>query len=156
MWHILMASGFWRRPEWIVYLYAEGWNPSDTFTSWSIHYCVSTENGFRLRLQQAGKGLTVELPPSQAVSEAGGPGGTNGRGMEREWQFLSVEGCSPALFFVFGNSETFSGIEYAAPLAVNGMIRCDLGFCPKVEWPGRNRGWNSLQKIWDKSLCISP
>ena len=23
-------------------------------------------------------------------------------------------------------------IRYAAPLAVNGMMRCDLGFCPKL------------------------
>jgi hypothetical protein len=34
---------------------------------------------------------------------------------------------------IFGNSVTFHEIEYAAPLAVNGIVRCDLGFCPKLE-----------------------
>jgi hypothetical protein len=37
------------------------------------------------------------------------------------------------IFFVFGNTVTFYEIEYAAPLAVNGIVRCDLGFCPKLE-----------------------
>jgi hypothetical protein len=35
--------------------------------------------------------------------------------------------------FSFGNSVTFLEIEYAAPLAVNGIVSCDLGFCPKLE-----------------------
>jgi hypothetical protein len=37
------------------------------------------------------------------------------------------------IFFLFGNSVTFLEIEYAAPLAVNGIVRCDLGFSPKLE-----------------------
>ena len=37
------------------------------------------------------------------------------------------------VFFLFEIQETILEIKYAAPLAVNGMMRCDLGFCPKLE-----------------------
>jgi len=46
--------------------------------------------------------------------------------MKGESQFLLA-------FFYLKIHETILEIKYAAPLAVNGMMSCDLGFCPKLE-----------------------
>jgi hypothetical protein len=38
------------------------------------------------------------------------------------------------IFFLFENfTKLFLEIKYAAPLAVNGIVSCDLGFYPKLK-----------------------
>ena len=43
-------------------------------------------------------------------------------------------------FFLFEIQGTFLEIKYATPLAVNWIMCCDLGFCPKLERNIRSEG----------------
>jgi hypothetical protein len=50
-----------------------------------------------------------------------------------EFENISPVGLKNVYFLYLEFQETLLEIRYAAPIAVNGMIRCDLGFCPKLE-----------------------
>ena len=57
-------------------------------------------------------------------------------------------GCFFLKIYIWNFGETILEIKYAAPLAVNGMMRCDLGFCPKREWLCRIGWWNLVFPRW--------